>query len=130
MELDDIRITRAIIENYKKKLLENLETDVAIVGAGPSALVAAYYLAWAGKKVAIFGDPKQMQPRRFAFTQQQVATEAWHRHGMDRHDPEKWLDPRKQSLLDLAFVRAEEELLLDEHFRCLPPIVNFSNSHK
>jgi thiazole biosynthesis enzyme len=54
MELDDIRITRAIIENYKKKLLENLETDVAIVGAGPSALVAAYYLARAGKKVAIF----------------------------------------------------------------------------
>ncbi len=81
-----------------------------------------------GKKVAIFGDPRQMQPRRFAFTQQQVAAEAWHRHGMHVRDPEKWLDPRKQSLLELAYVRAEEELLLDEHFRCLPPIINFSNN--
>jgi thiazole biosynthesis enzyme len=54
MKLDDIKISRAIIENYSEKLLKNLETDVAIVGAGPSSLVAAYYLAKAGKKVAIF----------------------------------------------------------------------------
>ena len=102
--------------------------DVVIVDeASQVDLPSITPILYRGKKAAIFGDPKQMQPRRFAFTQQQLATEAWHRHGMDRHDPEKWLDPRKQSLLDLAFVRAEEELLLDEHFRCLPPIINFSN---
>lgn len=54
MKLDDIKISRAIIENFNQKLLDNLVTDVAIVGAGPSALVAAYYLAKAGKKVVIF----------------------------------------------------------------------------
>ena len=54
MKLDDIKITKAIIETYNKKLLDNLVTDVAIVGAGPSCLVAAYYLAKAGKKVVIF----------------------------------------------------------------------------
>jgi thiamine thiazole synthase len=54
MKLDDIKISRAIIENFHQKLLKNLVTDVAIVGAGPSSLVAAYYLARAGKKVAIF----------------------------------------------------------------------------
>ncbi len=54
MKLDDIKISRAIIKNYHQKLLDNLVTDVAIVGAGPSSLVASYYLAKAGKKVAIF----------------------------------------------------------------------------
>lgn len=102
--------------------------DVVIVDeASQVDLPSITPILYRGKKVAIFGDPRQMQPRRFAFTQQQVATEAWHRHGMHGLDPEKWLDPRKQSLLDLAFVRAEEELLLDEHFRCLPPIIDFSN---
>jgi thiamine thiazole synthase len=34
--------------------MEYTEVDTAIVGAGPSGLVAAYFLAKAGKKVAIF----------------------------------------------------------------------------
>ncbi len=38
-------ISRAIIEQYNKKLLEHLENDVVIVGAGPAGLIAAYYLA-------------------------------------------------------------------------------------
>jgi thiamine thiazole synthase len=52
--LDDIEISRAIIERYTKKLLDCLELDVAIAGAGPAGLVAAYYLANEGKKVAVF----------------------------------------------------------------------------
>ena len=47
-------ITRAIIEGFSEKLLNHLSLDVAIVGAGPSALVAARYLAKAGLKAAIF----------------------------------------------------------------------------
>lgn len=54
MELNEITITRAIIDRYLEKFKSNLETDVAIVGGGPSGLVAGYYLALAGKKVAIF----------------------------------------------------------------------------
>lgn len=82
-----------------------------------------------GKKAAVFGDTKQMQPRRFAFMTYQVAYQAWQQYGMERLDPEEWLDPIKQSLLTLAAVRAQEENLLDEHFRSLPPIIEFSNSH-
>jgi len=37
-----------------EKLEEHLETDVAIVGGGPSGLVAAYYLAEKGFKVSLF----------------------------------------------------------------------------
>ena len=47
-------ISRAIVENFSAKLLDNLTVDVAIVGAGPSALVAAHYRAKAGIRTAIF----------------------------------------------------------------------------
>jgi thiamine thiazole synthase len=54
MKLDEQVITRAIIETYNRKLLDNLSVDVAIVGGGPSGLVCAYYLARKGVRVAMF----------------------------------------------------------------------------
>jgi thiamine thiazole synthase len=54
MQLDEIKISRAIIESYKDKLLKNLDMEVAIAGAGPAGMVCGYYLAKAGKKVVIF----------------------------------------------------------------------------
>ena len=54
MKLDEIKISRAIIESYKQKLLNALDVDVAIVGAGPAGMVCGYYLAKAGKKVVLF----------------------------------------------------------------------------
>jgi sulfide-dependent adenosine diphosphate thiazole synthase len=54
MVLDEIKISRAIIESYSKKLIEALDVDVAIVGGGPSGLVCGYYLAKAGKRVVLF----------------------------------------------------------------------------
>lgn len=47
-------ISSAIVRAFSGKLLKNLQIDVAIVGGGPSALVAARYLADAGIKTAIF----------------------------------------------------------------------------
>ena len=47
-------ISGAIVRSYFKKLEANLAVDVAIVGAGPSGLVAARDLALAGLKVAMF----------------------------------------------------------------------------
>ena len=47
-------ISTSIVQRYSQKLIENLNVDTAIVGAGPSALVAAYYLSKAGVKTAIF----------------------------------------------------------------------------
>ena len=47
-------ISTAIINKFSAKLSEGLKLDVALVGGGPSALVAARYLAEAGLKTAIF----------------------------------------------------------------------------
>ncbi len=54
MALDEIVISRAIIERYFNKLLSALDLDAAIAGAGPSGLTAAWHLAKAGRKVAVF----------------------------------------------------------------------------
>jgi len=54
MPLDELKITQAIIERFTEKLKSALNLDVAIVGAGPSGMVASYYLAKQGYNVAIF----------------------------------------------------------------------------
>ncbi len=51
---DEIEVTGAIFGAYSRKLLDSLRLDVAIAGAGPSGVVASYYLAGEGFSVAIF----------------------------------------------------------------------------
>jgi thiamine thiazole synthase len=47
-------VSAGIVDSYFNKLKENLSVDVAIVGGGPSGIVAAYYLAKQGFKVALY----------------------------------------------------------------------------
>ena len=54
MKLDEVTITKAIVERYFERLMDNLDIDVAIVGGGPSGLVAGYFLAKAGHRVALY----------------------------------------------------------------------------
>ena len=50
----ETQVSKGIISTYFNKLQRNLQLDVAIVGGGPSGIVAAYYLAKAGLKTALF----------------------------------------------------------------------------
>ncbi len=54
MALDEILITRAIIERYMEKLMNNLDVEVAVVGGGASGMIAAWRLAQKGHRVAVF----------------------------------------------------------------------------
>ena len=49
----EIEISKAITQEYNRKLTEHLENDVVIVGAGPAGLTAGYYLSKAGYKTAL-----------------------------------------------------------------------------
>jgi len=52
--MDEVIISKAITETYVKDLLESMEVEVAIVGAGPSGMTAGYYLAKNGVRTTIF----------------------------------------------------------------------------
>ena len=54
MQLDDITISRAITESFMRDFLEVMEVEVAIGGAGPAGMTAAYYLVKEGIKTVIF----------------------------------------------------------------------------
>lgn len=103
--------------------------DVVIVDeASQVDLPAIFPVLHRAKKLVVSGDTKQMQPKRFSFVAGGVAAQAW--QAVRQHDDPlvELLDPTEMSLLDLAFVRAQEENLLDEHFRSLPSIIDFSNT--
>ena len=54
MKINDVTVSRAIIDRYTRKINDNLDIDVAIVGGGPAGLCAGYYLAKKKLKVALF----------------------------------------------------------------------------
>uniref|UniRef100_A0A7V3UYX1 Thiamine thiazole synthase n=1 Tax=candidate division WOR-3 bacterium TaxID=2052148 RepID=A0A7V3UYX1_UNCW3 len=54
MRINEVEITRSIVERFIKLFLDNLESDVAVVGAGPSGLTAAWKLAEKGLKTVVF----------------------------------------------------------------------------
>ena len=53
INVSEKQITRAIVSNFCKDFLDNIHTEVIIVGAGPSGLIAGRELAMEGFKVLI-----------------------------------------------------------------------------
>ena len=52
--MDEVIISRAIVESYMRDFMGAMEVDVAVAGAGPAGLVTAYYLAKEGIRVVVF----------------------------------------------------------------------------
>ena len=52
--IEETIISKAIIETYLKDLLDSVESDVVIGGAGPAGICAGYYLAKSGYKTILF----------------------------------------------------------------------------
>lgn len=54
MQLDDVTISRIIVKNFMEEFQQAMDVEVAIGGAGPAGMTAAYYLAKAGVQTVIF----------------------------------------------------------------------------
>jgi thiamine thiazole synthase len=52
--LDELTISKAITESFMRDFLAAMDVDVAVGGAGPAGMIAAYYLAKKGIKTVIF----------------------------------------------------------------------------
>jgi thiamine thiazole synthase len=60
MQLDDVTISRIITRSFADDFQKAMDIEVAIGGAGPSGMTAAYYLARAGVPTVIF--EKSLRP--------------------------------------------------------------------
>ena len=60
MQLDDVTISRAIVTSFTEEFQGAMDVEVAICGAGPAGMTAAYYLAKEGIKTVIF--EKHLRP--------------------------------------------------------------------
>ncbi|HEY5528656.1 MAG TPA: sulfide-dependent adenosine diphosphate thiazole synthase [Thermoleophilia bacterium] len=54
MGISEIEVTRGILEGFTRDFLAALQSDVAVVGGGPSGMTCAYYLAREGLNVSVF----------------------------------------------------------------------------
>jgi thiazole biosynthesis enzyme len=54
MQLDDVTISRIITKSFFEDFEQAMDVEVAVGGAGPSGMTAAYYLARQGIKTVIF----------------------------------------------------------------------------
>jgi ribulose 1,5-bisphosphate synthetase/thiazole synthase len=54
MQLDEITISKAITESFIKDFQGAMDVEVAIGGAGPAGMTAAYYLAKDKRKTVVF----------------------------------------------------------------------------
>jgi hypothetical protein len=80
-----------------------------------------------GRQALISGDAAQMQPRRLSFVSTMTTDEIWRRSLVHEFDPDELLHPQRSSLLEAVQLRASSSSMLDEHYRSLPPLIEFSN---
>jgi len=99
--------------------------DVVIVDEASQAGIEGTFLQYLAPRVVVIGDDKQVSPAAVGVDQQQLRDLA-ERHIPDEPYKSAWVDP-KRSLFDEAVMRFGARLVLTEHRRCVPEIIEFSN---
>ena len=101
--------------------------DVLVVDEASQIGLEALPLLALAKKTIVVGDDKQTSPENVGLDRQQVFDL------LDEHlamiPKYKTLFDPDNSLYDIAFQKFPGVVMLTEHFRCLPPIIAFSNAH-
>ncbi|KJS13643.1 MAG: hypothetical protein VR67_03305 [Peptococcaceae bacterium BRH_c8a] len=86
----------------------------------------ALHLAFRAKRMIVVGDEKQMKNPNVRFLSDNLVQVLLSRHGLGTHHKAEFLHGR-ESLLSLSNFSANSNEFLNEHFRCEPPIIAWSN---
>ncbi len=100
---------------------------VVIDEASQCDVASALPLLYRGRRAVVCGDPKQLRHLSFLREDRQAALAS--QHGLSASQRSQW-NYRTHSLLDVvngALPSQDDVVLLDEHYRSLPQIIEFSN---
>ena len=101
--------------------------DVLVVDEASQIGLEAIPLLALARKTIVVGDDKQTSPEHVGLDRQQVF-DLLDEH-LARIPKYRTLFDPDNSLYDIAFQKFPGVVMLTEHFRCLPPIIAFSNTH-
>lgn len=99
--------------------------DVVIVDEASQSGPEALFLQYIAKTIVVVGDHKQISPQFVGIDKQAVALLR------DRFIPDLPYNDAlgvDNSFFDQAFIRYTGQICLQEHFRCMPEIIQFSNN--
>jgi hypothetical protein len=100
--------------------------DVVIFDEASQCDIRGLTISYLGKKLLVVGDPDQISPAGI-FQDQEKSFDLTSRYLFDI--PHKGNFSITSSLFDLAKVRIPTMIQLNEHFRCVPEIIAFSNHY-
>lgn len=110
-----------VVENFDP---QTNKFDVVIIDEASQSDILALSALFLGKKIIIVGDDEQVSPEPgFVKADDIKALVAQHLQGI----PNDYLYNNLTSLYDMAKMNGFKPLMLSEHFRCLPEIIEFSN---
>jgi very-short-patch-repair endonuclease len=101
--------------------------DLVIIDEASQSDIWALPALLRGKKILVVGDDKQVSP--IVIGKSDAALQELARQNLSGFDLGKLMGP-ESSIYDLAQVAfASDNICLQEHFRCVSPIISFSNQH-
>lgn len=110
-----------VVENFDP---QKNKFDVVIIDEASQAGLLALPALCLGKKIIIVGDDEQVSPVPVGIKDEEIeALRKLHLQDI----PNNHLFNGKTSVYDMAQVYGFRPLMLTEHFRCLPEIIEFSN---
>lgn len=110
-----------VAENFD---VQKNKFDVVIIDEASQAGILALSALYLGKKVIIVGDDEQVSPDTVGLKTDEIsALIEQHLKGI----PNNHLFNGKTSVYDMAKASGFKSLMLTEHFRCVPEIIEFSN---
>lgn len=101
--------------------------DVVIIDEASQAGVEAVFLQYLAPRVVVIGDDRQVSPAGVGVDTESLRKLA-RQYLYDFESVDAWVDP-KRSLFDDANMRYGGRIALEEHRRCVPEIIEFSNQN-